>query len=333
MLDRDVLGALARHLSGTDFRTPRSHLVTVVIEEDADPPPLPFAASATPDVVFAPDGVAAALPVVGACVSCTGRIGRDGDELVVADELVVESVGLSQLRFQSGLAPAFVVVESGADAEELLDVAAGFRADGHVPELLDGPSVALELGAFLGPLHCGCRERHRDRLTVRAEPDGARLSTSPNGRPLGDVAGIPVAGDGLCPVCLPEAAAALDVTPVTALAGALVARRRLLALGARSITVSGAGWWIEDALREAGGGPPRVPVVLTASDLGAIALNLQDLKLYRVSEDAARVLELAMCPEPQLAAEVAQRKGLGAHEFDVASSVVLDQLGVIASAP
>lgn len=324
-VDRDEqLDALARHLWGIDFSgAADDQESTIIVQQGAELSEWPHTASAN-TIIFADAGCVPSIPGSAKLVPTFGEIGADGDELVVNGQLVIETVSFSSAQFLKTTGPTYLSFSTSEDIDALRESAAVFMTDGSIPDCLLRLTNAYEIGGFLGACTCG-RGLERNRLTVHR--DG--LSTSVIGRRLAaSVDSVPT--DGACPTCTPIAEGCDG--DVSMMLGATVLGRKLLERDTIE-NISGAGWWFDPVVQDGSDGHRRYPLILVRTkEEQCLAMNLGNLRVYRLAEDGARALETLLWLDDDAALSLAGRFGADAEVFGAACDRVLAAVGCRRSA-
>lgn len=86
----------------------------------------------------------------GGYVSFDGDLGRDGDQVFLNGELMLETIGYSTLPYLQIVGPTYVVVENGNDQETFARDYNRFAAEGVLPDYLTTPGIIIETGNVFG---------------------------------------------------------------------------------------------------------------------------------------------------------------------------------------
>lgn len=87
---------------------------------------------------------------MGGYVSFDGDLGRDGDQVFLNGELMMETIGYSTLPYLQIVGPTYVVVETGNDQETFARDCNRFAAEGVLPDYLTAPGIIIETGTVFG---------------------------------------------------------------------------------------------------------------------------------------------------------------------------------------
>lgn len=285
-------------------------------------------------LVFAPvDPAGTTSPglVVGSLVRYTGELATAGDELVIGDDFFLQTFDYSSGGYLSLVGPTLLRITSEIDYAVFLEDADAARARGEFPEYLLHPFVQLADICALGNAH-PCAGRQGGRLYVDAE-GGVR--PAPGGALLGQLAGTAArggegsrdrtwdgdAGDDPClaavvPVEVTRAARA-ERPWLSRFLWGLDALRRARAEGLKKPTVSGFGGRLVEGLEGlAAVEAPDAPLLL-GDRSGALLVSPRDMRVFRITRDAAVLVEILLLVGPgERAVELA-----GAHTGVAASAV------------
>ncbi|SNQ50119.1 conserved hypothetical protein [Frankia canadensis] len=292
-------------------------------------------------LVFAPAGAAHTPPpggVVGSLVRYTGELAAAGDELVIGDDFFLQTFDYSSGGYLSLVGPTLLRITSEIDYAVFLEDADAARLRGTFPEYLLHPFVQLADICALGTAH-PCAGRRGGRLfvdadgTVRPAPGGAALGALPAGLDPALMAPWSAgAGDDPC-------LAAVVTVEVSRVARAerpwlsrflwgLDALRRARQEGLKKPVVSGFGGRLVAALEDTAVGTeaPDAPLLL-GDRTGALLVSPRDMRVFRISRDAAALVEILLVVGPgERAVELA-----GAHTGVAAGAVAEGFASLIAT--
>jgi hypothetical protein len=251
----------------------------------------------------------------------TGSLGFPGDELVIAEEVGVETVAYAEANYVAMDGPIYAAIADERDAIALAEDCECFAADGRLPVGLSSKNFLFEAGGLLG--NCLCEGARR----VTARSNG-QYSSSIVGRETEGVSKLPVAGvSGVCPSCI-QVSFDKPVLVHLSVAAALVMRR--LAEPWERVSVSGAGGFFDPTVSDhASAEYPHFDVVVMRDEDTCLALNTATMGVFRASPTAAALLEWATWCEPDVAIDrVGARFQLSHLEAKAALDRVLVAAGV-----
>jgi hypothetical protein len=293
----------------------------VFIEEGVEAPSLELRGAMAADgaVVFAPErpeGVDEEL-----FVEALGSLGTPGEELVVGNEIAVETFSFAESAFVSTDGPAYVAITDGKDGAALHAACEEFVAGGVLPEALTRRNLVFEAGGLIGS--CSCHGG--TRLTARA---GGGYSTGIVGLETKAPPELPIEGSrGTCAWCAPAVEG--DGRIEQLVAGAAMVVRRLGEMP-RRVSVSGAGTYLDQRVGEiASLNTPNSGIILVRADGQLLGLGSTSMSVYRISEDAGRILEwYTWCGVGEAISQIGDSFALEACEAEAALRQVLAGVGV-----
>jgi hypothetical protein len=256
-------------------------------------------------------------------VKVSGGLGFSGDEIVVQDELAIETISYAESAHVNIDGPVYVAINDAADIASFMADCRQFADDGILPSVLARKNYLFEAGGLLG--NCLCKGRRR----VTIHSDGS-FSSSPIGQTASTIKLLPLAPLGSpCRWCLPDLRQ--SVVSEYLMVAAAVAMRRIRHPWER-VEVSGAGRYFDPRIEEYQMLEQKVAdIALMRSDGEYVALRIDTMDVFRLAADAAIVLEwLIWCDHQTAVRQIARRFDITIEEAEIGRSHVLADLGLSA---